>query len=122
MYVDKDVPKSFTLKGKPCDVDRYLVLHEMIEWALMEHLDIPYQYAHALATVCEEKAVQADGHDVSAYNAAWDAVIRKVGSRGKYPNIPSDLDTEPYEDEGQEKEVEAPHEGIMSGGKASLYG
>lgn len=120
VYIDREVPKTFNLRGKPCDVDKYLVLHEMIEWALMEHLGIPYQYAHALATVCEEKAVQADGHDLSAYNSAWDTVIRKVGSRGKYPNIPKDLDTEPYEDEGQESEVEEPGDSLM-GGKAMGY-
>jgi len=114
VYVDKDVPEKFGT----IDVDRYLVIHEAIEKTLMDGLGLPYQYAHALATICEEKAVQSDGHDLSAYNHAWDKVIRKVGSRGKYPNVPKDLDTEPYSDEHDvrdEREM-----GLMpAGGKAS---
>jgi len=116
VYVDKDVPRIFDLHGRPCDVLRYLVIHEAIEKTLMDGLGLSYQLAHGIATIVEEKAVQADGHDVAAYNAAWDKVIRKVGSRGKYPNVPKDLDTEPYTDEHDAKDE---HAMGMIGGKAT---
>lgn len=103
VYVDRDVPKVFHLHGKACDVTRYLILHEMVEKALMDALGLPYEYAHGLATLCEERAVQGDGHDLDGYNAEWDKVIRKVATRGTYPNVPPDLDTEPYADEHDEK-------------------
>ena len=113
VYVDRDVPKKFG----DIDVDRYLIIHECIEKALMDALGLPYEYAHALATICEERAVQADGHDLAAYNAAWDKVIRKVGSRGKYPDVPKDLDTDPYTQEHDVKDERAMG---MIGGKAAM--
>jgi hypothetical protein len=116
VYIDRAVPKTFDLHGRPCDVTRYLVIHEAVEKALMDALGLPYAYAHALATTCEEKAVQADGYDLAAYNAAWDKIIRTVGSRGKYPDVPKDLDTQAYT---QDHDVKDEREMGMIGGKTS---
>src|SRR5947209_655442 len=33
IYIDKDVPRSFTTRGKRVTVDRFLILHEAVEKA-----------------------------------------------------------------------------------------
>lgn len=121
VYIDRDVPKFFTLNGKKCDVTRYLVLHECIEKTLMEVLGLEYEPAHNIATTVEEQAVKDDGHDLKQYNAEWDKIIRKVGSRGKYPNVPKDLDTEPYSDEHDTKDEKEMDGGSLFYNKKGSY-
>lgn len=115
LYVDKEAYAEIEKLGYL----KALIVHEMVEHCLMEKCGLKYQEAHAIATGAEESTLRADGIDQTKYNANYDRIIRKVSSRGVYKNIPADLDTEPYQDEGEESEIED-GEGIL-GGKAG-YG
>ena len=101
---------------------RPLCVHELVEHALMRMLGMKYDDAHAIATGAEESCLRADGIDKTTYNRNWNRLIRKVQTRGEYPNVPEDLDTEPYnqDDERAEEEGKLDH-GLFGGGKAS-YG
>jgi hypothetical protein len=115
LYVDHEAFKEIKKLGYL----RELIIHEMVEHLLMSQLGLPYKPAHAIATGAEEAAVRAKGIPQSKYDHNYDRIIRMVSSRGKYPNVPKDLDLEPYKDEGEEKEVESAHEGMM--GASSVY-
>lgn len=115
LYVDKEAYPEIEKAGYM----RALIVHEMVEHCLMEHCGMKYQEAHAIATGAEESCLRADGIDQTKYNAFYDRIIRKVASRGDYKNVPDDLDTEPYQDEGEESEIE---HGDEYGGKAIIHG
>jgi len=116
LYVDKEAYPEIVKLGYL----RALIVHEMVEHCLMEDVGMKYQEAHAIATGAEESTLRADGIDQTKYNADYDRIIRKVASRGKYPNVPEDLDTEPYQDEGDAGEVEPAEHGGLMGGKARM--
>lgn len=117
LYVDSECYDEVVKRGmlKP------LIVHEMVEHCLMCYCGLPYEEAHAIATAAEENCVKSCGHNLNEYNAVWDKIIRKVGSRGKYKNIPEDLDTEPYEQEAGEADDDEGKEGGLMG-KAAYGG
>ena len=113
---DHDVPfvAGMSTDGKTLYVDhqawpmivkekllRPLVVHESVENELMTKYGMKYGPAHAIATAAEEGAAKANGHSLSDYNAKWDRIIRAVSARARYPNVPKDLNTKPYVDEGE---------------------
>ncbi len=115
LYVDKEAYPEIVKAGYL----RALIVHEMVEHCLMCYCGMKYAPAHAIAQGAEESTLRADGIDQTKYNRDFDRIIRKVAARGEYKNIPEDLDTEPYKDDGDESE---PDEGDgMMGGKAN-YG
>jgi hypothetical protein len=114
LYVDKEAYPEIEKAGYL----RALIVHEMVEHCLMSDCGMKYQEAHAIATGAEESCLRADKIDQTKYNTFYDKIIRKVAARGAYKNVPDDLDTEPYVDSGDEKDIE---ENEPAGGKAS-YG
>lgn len=112
MYVDHTID----LKRGGIDRTKPLLVHETVEWVLMKMFGMKYLEAHALGTACENACVDAAGYSRQRYNQLWDEDIRRVGSRGKYRNIPSDLQTEQYEQEGTKTEKR--EMGLMGGGKS----
>lgn len=102
LYVDHEVPE----KVGGMDLLKPLVVHELVEHCLMRMCGLPYDEAHYIATAAEEACVRANGYDSQKYNSTWDKIIRNVAARGKYPNVPDDLDTEPYKTDPEvEKEM-----------------
>lgn len=107
LYVDRTLPRSFTQSdGKKVDVMRYLLLHEAVEKALLDSYDIPYQFAHQIALRVERDAVKADGVDWGEYNAFFTKHIKRIHNRGKFDNVPRDLDLTPYHDEEDHATIE----------------
>lgn len=113
LYVDKEAYPEIEKAGYL----RALIVHEMVEHCLMKYCGMKYKPAHAIATGAEEATLRADGVELPKYDTFYDRIIRMVSSRGEYKNVPDDLDTEPYQDEGESSEIEE-HDGMM-GGKAS---
>lgn len=112
MYVDSKVD----LKRGGIDRTKPLMVHEVVEYLLIKYFGMKYLEAHNIAVAAEEACVLADCIPRDVYNRLWDEDIRKVGSRGKYPNVPKDLQTQQYQQEGTK--AEKADMGLM-GGKAS---
>lgn len=99
LYLDREVPNSIEISGKDVDICRYILLHEEIEKALEDELQLAYLHAHQIALRAELDAVKADGVDWQAYNEKTIALCNRIGARKSYPNCPKDLDLTPYKDE-----------------------
>ena len=56
IYIDRHLPPTFRHRGRDVAVDRYLLLHEEVEKALIDHLDLHYQHAHQIATPAAQAA------------------------------------------------------------------
>lgn len=113
MYVDRSVD----LKRGGMDRTKPLLVHEVIEYLLIQRFKMKYPEAHNLALAAEEACVNATGMDRAKYNRLWDEDIRRVGSRGKYKDIPADLQTDQYEDSGTKEEKS--EMGLLGGGKSA---
>ena len=42
IYIDRHMPKWFTFRGRRINTDRFLILHEAVEKALIDHLGLGY--------------------------------------------------------------------------------
>jgi hypothetical protein len=98
IYIDRHIPETFTHGGRTVSVDRYLILHESVEKALIDQLDLHYQHAHQIATRAEEAAVRADRISWRAYDRFMGRHVKEVGSE-RLRRVPRDLDLKPYRDE-----------------------
>jgi hypothetical protein len=45
IYIDRHMPKTFKYEGKRIDTDKFLILHEIIEKALLDELGLHYLHA-----------------------------------------------------------------------------
>jgi hypothetical protein len=113
MYVDH----SIDLKRGVIDRTKPTMVHEVVEFLLITYFKMKYLEAHNLAIAAEQACVRAQGIPDHTYNKLWDEDIRRVGSRGKYTNIPKDLQTQQYQQEGTKEEKS--DMGLIGGGKAS---
>ena len=98
IYIDRHLPPTFRYRGREIAVDRYLLLHEEVEKALIDHLSLHYQHAHQIATRAEEAAVRADGVSWRAYDRFMQQYVKTIGDE-RLTKLPDDLDLKPYRDE-----------------------
>lgn len=98
IYIDRHLPKSFTTRGRRVGIDRFLILHEAVEKALLDKLGLHYQHAHQIALRAEEAAVHAAGISWREYDQFMQRYIKDVGHE-HLRRIPVDLDIKPYRDE-----------------------
>lgn len=99
VYIDRDLPRWLPVRGgKRMDVDRYLLMHEGVEKALIDAYDLKYQHAHQIALRTEEALVRADGFTWREYDQAMQQYIKEV-EEAKPLHLPPDLDLKPYVDE-----------------------
>lgn len=98
IYIDRHLPKSFSTSGRRVGIDRFLILHEAVEKALLDEIGLHYQHAHQIALRVEESAVRAVGISWREYDRFMQQHIKDVGDE-KLHRIPLDLDIKPYRDE-----------------------
>ena len=98
IYIDRDLPKTFRRKGKRVRVDPFLIMHEAVEIALLDKLDLAYQDAHHIALLAERSAVEAAGVNWNAYHQFMMKHIKRAGNK-KLRRIPRRLNLTPYLDE-----------------------
>lgn len=97
IYRDKSTPSGYhSTSGKWVDTDKYFMLHERIEKALLQE-GFVYLLAHQCATQLEYAAVKSDGHDVEEYDNKTQEMVQKAGERLSY-QVPVDLCLTPYID------------------------
>lgn len=95
IYIDSSMPKSFPFKGREFKTDRFLIIHEELEKALIDALAWEYLGAHRIAIVAERRAVRAAGMAWETYDKFMQAEIARVRAL-PIENIPLDLDLAPY--------------------------
>ena len=98
IYIDRHMPKSAKLGGKRVQTDRFLILHEAVEKALLDELGLHYLHAHQIALRTERAAVEAEGHAWREYNAFTKAHERQIDDEN-LKKVPDDLDLTPYRNE-----------------------
>jgi hypothetical protein len=97
IYIDKDLPGSFSAGGTRVRVDRFLILHEAVEKALLDTLGLHYQHAHQIALRAEQAAVRAAGVSWRQYDRFMARYIKEADD--VIDRLPPDLDIKPYRDE-----------------------
>ncbi|MBV1703814.1 MAG: hypothetical protein KGI57_05285 [Hyphomicrobiales bacterium] len=98
IYIDRHLPASFAFRGRAVMVDRFLILHEEVEKAMIDHLGLHYQHAHQIATRAEEAAVRAEGIGWRAYDRFMQTFVKEMGDE-RLTKVPANLDLTPYRDE-----------------------
>ncbi len=99
VYIDHALPRTLTHAGKEYSIDRYIVMHEVVEMLFEHVLGFPYRDAHQLALRAERALVESDGLPWAAYNRFCARWIKRIGARRRYPNPPPDIDLKPEIDE-----------------------
>lgn len=98
IYIDYELPTHLTSLGRRYDVDRYIVMHEVIEMLLEHHLKFSYRDAHQIATAMERALVLSDGLSWSVYSRFCSRWAKKIGARRVFSNPPRDIDLQPERD------------------------
>ncbi len=99
IYIDRDLPRFLITKdGRRLDTDRYLLMHEAVEKALIDAFDLKYQHAHQIALRTEEALIKADGFSWREYDRLMQEYIKEA-EEGSPLHLPPDLDLKPYVDE-----------------------
>lgn len=97
IFIDRHMPNSFIYKHKRVLTDRFLVMHEAVEKALIQMLGMHYLHAHQIALRAEQAAVRAEGIDWLSYDAFMQEYIKEIGHE-KLSRVPDTLDLTPYKD------------------------
>jgi hypothetical protein len=98
VYIDRHMPKSFRHRGRAVETDRFLIVHEVVEKALLDTLSLHYLHAHQVALRTEQAAVRAAGVSWHDYNAFTEANERSIVAED-LKRVPAELDLTPYSDE-----------------------
>jgi hypothetical protein len=98
IYIDRHMPRSFTFQRRTIETDRFLVLHEEVEKALIDQLGLHYLHAHQIAMRAEQAAVRSAGISWRAYDKFMQKFVKRFGDE-RLTKVPADLDTKPYRDE-----------------------
>ena len=98
IYIDYELPAHLTYRDRRYEVDRYIVMHEVVEMLFEHHLRFSYRDAHQIATAAERALVQSDGLSWAVYSRFCSIWSKKIGARKLYPNPPRDIDLQPERD------------------------
>ncbi len=98
IFIDRNLPKTFAYRGRRVKIDPFLVLHEAVEIALLDKLDIRYDHAHQIALLVERSAVQEAGVEWAPYHEFMLKHIRRVAGK-RLDRVPRNLNLTPYLDE-----------------------
>ncbi|MGE0095200.1 MAG: hypothetical protein AB7M05_16630 [Alphaproteobacteria bacterium] len=120
IYIDRHLPETFVYRARVVEVDRYLILHEEVEKALIDHLGLHYLHAHQIATRAEQAAVRADRIEWHAYDRFMQGHVKEIGHE-QLRRVPADLDLKPYRDE-HDYYLLARMEKAMAKGEAKVDG
>jgi hypothetical protein len=98
IYIDRHMPKSLVYRSKRILTDRFLVVHEAVEKALIHLWGMHYLHAHQVALRAEQAAVRAEGLDWHVYDTFMQENIKIIGDE-TLTRVPAELDLTPYVDE-----------------------
>ena len=99
VYIDHQLPPQLEHPGKVYDINRFIVMHEVLEMLFEHVLHFQYRDAHQLALRAERTLVESDGLPWPVYNRFCSKWVKIIGERKHYPNPPPDIDLQPEIDE-----------------------
>jgi hypothetical protein len=99
IYIDHELPPQLKHRGKVYDIDRFIVMHEVVEMLFEHALKFPYRDAHQIALRAERALVESDGLPWDVYNRFCSKWVKVIGGRKHYANPPPDIDLQPEIDE-----------------------
>jgi hypothetical protein len=102
IYIDRHLP----LMDDGRDVEKYLIVHERTEKAIIDLFGLDYQRAHHIAMEQEKEAVKKAGIPWPQYEAHYRKYIKGCAHE-KLQKLPKDLDLTPYKDEHDLKLLKA---------------
>lgn len=93
-YLDKDTPRFFEYEGKKIPTDNLLLVHEIVEKTLEDHLGYDYDKAHDIALSAERKAAEKQGISWEAYDAFMQQQIKQneKDEKSGQTDFPPDLE------------------------------
>ncbi|HZP65847.1 MAG TPA: hypothetical protein VFB32_06020 [Rudaea sp.] len=97
IFIDRHMPKSFVYRSRKVLTDRFLIVHEAVEKALIQLLGMHYLHAHQIALHAEQAAVRAEGIKWEVYDAFMQENIKVIGDE-ELSRVPANLDLTPYRD------------------------
>lgn len=100
IYIDQSVPEYINIDKKPIDPIPFLVLHEAVEKAIIDQLEMDYIPAHQIAQRAEEAAIVSNSISWNEYDKAM-IDIKKQIEKKSIQSVPKDLDLTPYEMEAK---------------------
>lgn len=97
IFIDRHMPKSFVHGKRRILTDRFLIVHEAVEKALIQLLGLHYLHAHQIALHAEQAAVRAEGIEWHDYDDFMQKYIKQIGDE-RLTRVPDTLDLTPYRD------------------------
>ncbi len=114
IFIDRHLGKVFVDHlGHHHEVDKFLILHEATEKAMIDCWSLHYQHAHQIALRAEEAAVRAAGIEWRDYDRFMQQWIKRADS-GKVTKVPRDLDLTPYLDENDNELIKVMQRAMVS--------
>ncbi len=98
VFIDRHLPRTFHWLMKPVRVEPFLLVHEIVEKALLDELRLHYLHAHQIAVRAERDAVKASGASWWAYQRFMKQHEKHI-TEEKLIKVPPSLDLTPYRDE-----------------------
>jgi hypothetical protein len=98
VFIDRHLPRTFRSWTQTVRVEPFLLVHEILEKALLDELRLHYLHAHQIAARAERAAVKAAGVSWRAYQRFMKKHEKHIEEE-KLQRVPSSLDLTPYRDE-----------------------
>lgn len=97
IYLDRHLPTVLKFGPKVSALAPYLILHERMEKALIDLMDMEYEEAHKIASYVERKELEENRIDPYHFELALDPYI-KADKLNKIERTPWNLNLKPYYD------------------------
>ena len=98
VFIDRHLPRTFRSWTQTIRVAQFLLVHEIIEKALLDELRLHYLHAHQIAVRAERDAVKAAGISWWTYQSFMKKHEKQIEEE-KLTRVPASLDLTPYRDE-----------------------
>lgn len=98
IYIDRHLPRTFSWLLKKVRVEQFIVVHEAVEKALLDKLELHYLHAHQIALRMEHDAIKEAGVSWYIYQGFMKKYEKPI-SEEKLKRVPRNLELQPYRDE-----------------------
>jgi hypothetical protein len=97
VFIDRHLPRTFRWVLQTVRVEPFILVHEVIEKALLDELRLHYLHAHQIALRAEHDAVTSAGIPWWAYQHFMKKHEKEI-SEEHVERVPATLDLTPYRD------------------------
>ena len=97
VYIDRHLPRTLKVRNKDVRIEPFLVVHEIVEKALLDELRLHYLHAHQIASRIERDSVRTSGIRWIDYQRFMKRHEKAIDEEA-LKKVPADLDLTPYKD------------------------